>query len=30
VTQLAMGQRMGARIALPMFQKRVYAALSEA
>jgi CubicO group peptidase (beta-lactamase class C family) len=30
VTQLAMGQRMGARIALPMFQKLVYAALSEA
>jgi CubicO group peptidase (beta-lactamase class C family) len=30
VTQLAMGQRMGARVALPMFQKLVYAALGEA
>jgi CubicO group peptidase (beta-lactamase class C family) len=29
VTQIAMGQRMGARIALPMFQKAVYAALGQ-
>jgi CubicO group peptidase (beta-lactamase class C family) len=29
VTQIAMGQRMGARIALPVFQKAVYAALEK-
>jgi CubicO group peptidase (beta-lactamase class C family) len=30
VAQLATGQRMGARVALPMFQKLVYGALGEA
>ncbi len=29
VAQIAAGQRMGARLALPLFQKQVYAALGK-